>query len=312
MGEEQTTAVDTTAQDNVLENNAYTSEELYTAPQEDTNIETTGVQQDVTTPPAENAADAGEKTEPTEVPPTDTQNTAVDQQELDRRLREYELQQQEQQILRQRLGIDNNVSDDKVSLINMEQQVINQGKTAYLDLCNRYGIDSNPDTLDAKVAELKRTDPAKGYEFERAVERLTDNVNSKKQQIAQYQYNNSVSQFAREYGEVLNASPALNNALTQVAQANYNNPYVYEALKGTMDYLTAIYAEAYQYGQKSRTIDDARKDTTGVQGSITKDINQTTPATKTFTAHDIANMSQSEFEKNYDTIMKLYAEGKIQ
>ena len=313
MSEEQTTAaVDTTAQDNVLENNAYTSEELYTAPPEDTNIQQTEVQEPDATPDTQNVSEDGVNTEPTEAPATDTQNTVVDQQELDRKLREYEIQQQEQQLLRQRLGIDDSISDEQVSLINMEQRVVNQGKTAYLDLCNKYGIDSDPARLDANVAELKKIDPAKGYEFERAVERLTDEINGKKAQIAQYQYNNSVNQFAKDYGEILNASPALNNALTQVAQANYNNPYIYETLKGSMDYLTAIYAEAYQYGQKNRTIEDARKDTSGVQGSITKDINQTTPNTRTFTAEDIANMSQDEFEKNYNTIMKMYAEGKIQ
>lgn len=311
--EEQTQAVDTTAQDNVLENNAYTSEELYTAPQEDGNIsQTEGVQEEVADQPTQNVEEDGVNTEPTEAPPTDTQNTEVNQQELDRKLREYEIQQQEQQALRQRLGIDDNVSDEQVSLINMEQRVVNQGKTAYLDLCNKYGVDSNPATLDATVAELKKTDPAKGYEFERAVERLTEDINNKKAQIANYQYNSSVQQFAREYGEVLNASPSLNNALTQVAQANYNNPYIYETLKGTMDYLTAIYSEAYQYGLQNKAIEDAKKDTSGVEGSITKDINQYQPTSKTFTAQDIANMSQSEFEKNYDTIMRLYAEGKIQ
>ena len=312
MSEEQTQTVDTTAQNNVLENNAYTSEELYTVPPEDTNIQQTEVQEPDATPDTQNVSEDGVNTEPTEAPATDTQNTVVDQQELDRKLREYEIQQQEQQLLRQRLGIDNNVSDEQVSLINMEQRVVNQGKTAYLDLCNKYGVDSNPATLDATVAELKKTDPAKGYEFERAVERLTEDINNKKAQIANYQYNSSVQQFAREYGEVLNASPALNNALTQVAQANYNNPYIYETLRGTMDYLTAIYSEAYQYGLQNKAIEDAKKDTSGVEGSITRDINQYQPTSKTFTAQDIANMSQSEFEKNYDTIMRLYAEGKIQ
>lgn len=312
MSEEQTQIADTTAQDNVLENNAYTSEELYTAPPEDTNIQQTEVQEPDATPDTQNVSEDGVNTEPTEAPANDTQNTVVDQQDLERRLREYELQQQEQQLLRERLGVDNSVSDEQLSLINMEQQVINQGKTAYLDLCNQYGINSNPATLDANVEALKKNDPAKGYEFERAIERLTNDVNEKKAEIASYQYNQSINKFARDYGDVLQVSPALNNALTQVAQANYNNPYVYDALKNTMDYLTAIYAEAFQYGQRDTSIRNARRDTSGVEGSITRDINQTTANTKTYSAQDIGNMSQSEFEKNYDTIMRLYAEGKIQ
>lgn len=318
MSEEQQTietqpTVDTSSVENVLENNAYASEDLYTSPQEDDIQETPEVQQNVTTPPAENAEDNGEKIKPSDVPQADTQNTEANKQDLERRLREYEIQQQEQELLRQRLGIDNNVSDTDVSLINMEQQVINQGKTAYLDLCNQYGIDSNPANLDANVEALKRTDPAKGYAFERAVEKLTEDINGKKAQIASYQYNNSINQFAKDYGEILNVSPALNNALTQVAQANYNNPYVYDTLKSTMDYLTAIYAEAYQYGQRDTSIRNAKKDTSGVQGSITKDINQTSaPTIKVYSAQDIDKMSQDEFEKNYDTIMRLYAEGKIQ
>ena len=42
--------------------------------------------------------------------------------------------------------------------MNMDQQIVNEGKQVYLRLCNEYGIDANPSKIDASVAELKAKD----------------------------------------------------------------------------------------------------------------------------------------------------------
>ena len=86
---------------------------------------------------------------------------------------------------------------------------------------------------------------------------------------------------------------------------------MYEELNGTLNYLSRIYGEAFAYGQKYSSMEKARKDTSGVEGSITNDVNQITRSDKTYTREQIANMSQDEFEKDYDNIMRLYYTGKI-
>ena len=45
--------------------------------------------------------------------------------------------------------------------MNIDQQIVNEGKQVYLRLCNEYGIDANPEKLDASVKELMAKDPAK-------------------------------------------------------------------------------------------------------------------------------------------------------
>ena len=56
--------------------------------------------------------------------------------------------------------------------MNIDQQIVNEGKQVYLRLCNEYGIDANPANIDKSIEELKQTDPAKAYEFQRKFEKL--------------------------------------------------------------------------------------------------------------------------------------------
>ena len=304
------TATAATVPDGRLENNSYDSQELYTQPSD--------------TEPADKSDDVPSGDEPATVDPhKNTEDTPPQQdnvkiieeknKEYEAKLKEYELREQEQAMLKQRLGLNQNTSDEDFAAINIEQQIINRGKTAYLDLCNRYGVDANPDRIAQTIEELKNNDPRKGYALEKEMEALYNTVNAQKQQVVQYQVDNSLQRFAKENGELLSISPSISNTLNEVAKANMGNPNIYNVLNGTLQYLQAILTEGFNLGQQYGANNEAKKDTSGVGGSITKVQNQTTPSnTGSFTADQIGRMSQAEFEKNYDTIMRLYAEGKIQ
>ena len=304
------TAQPNTLPEGRLENNAYDSQELYTQPSD--------------TEPADKTDDVPSGDEPTtDEPHQNTEDTPTQQddvktveeknKEYEAKLKEYELREQEQAMLRQKLGLKENTSDEDLAAINIEQQIINRGKTAYLDLCNRYGVDADPDRIAQTIEDLKNSDPRKGYALEKEMEALYNTVNEQKQQVTRYQVDNSLQRFVKENSELLNISPSISNTLNEVAKANMNNPNIYNVLNSTKEYLQAILTEGFTLGQQYSANAEAKKDTSGVEGSITKVQNQTTPSnTGSFTADQIGRMSQAEFEKNYDTIMRLYAEGKIQ
>ena len=291
-----------------LENNAYDSEDLYTQDgnndvKDENNGDDTGKEN---VDPKDEGAEGNATDKDIE-----NANPQQTQEELARKLKEYELKEQEQEALKRRLGLDDSYDNDEANLINMEQAIINRGKRQYLDLCTKYGVDANPETIEQTVQNLKVTDPAKGFQLERDIENLSYIVNAQKNEIVNYQYHNALNKFYNDNVELLQASPELSNVLGIVAQQNYGNPNVYNELSGTLNYLSRIYGEAFAYGQKFSSMEKARKDTSGVEGSITNDVNQITRSDKTYTREQIANMSQDEFEKDYDNIMKLYYTGKI-
>ena len=291
-----------------LENNAYDSEDLYTQDgnsdvKDEINGDDTGKEN---VDPKDEGAEGNATNKDIE-----NANPQQTQEELARKLKEYELKEQEQEALKRRLGLDDSYDNDEANLINMEQAIINRGKRQYLDLCTKYGVDANPDTIEQTVQNLKVTDPAKGFQLERDIENLSYIVNAQKNEIVNYQYQNALNKFYNDNIELLQASPELSNVLGIVAQQNYGNPNVYNELSGTLNYLSRIYGEAFAYGQKYSSMENARKDTSGVEGSITNDVNQVTRSDKTYTREQIANMSQDEFENDYDNIMKLYYTGKI-
>ena len=87
-------------------------------------------------------------------------------EELQAKIKEYEVRDEEERKLRETLGLQD-VDSQTYNLMNMDQQIVNVGKQEYLKLCNEYGINADPSKIDASVKALKETDPAKGYEFER-------------------------------------------------------------------------------------------------------------------------------------------------
>ena len=81
-------------------------------------------------------------------------------EELKAKLREYEVREEEDRVLREKLGL-KDVDQATYNYMNLDQQIVNEGKQVYLRLCNEYGIDANPEKIDASVEALKQSDPAK-------------------------------------------------------------------------------------------------------------------------------------------------------
>ena len=247
-------------------------------------------------------------------PQQDGQVAEPTAEELKAKLREYEVREEEDRVLREKLGL-KDIDQATYNYMNLDQQIVNEGKQVYLRLCNEYGIDANPDKIDASVEALKQSDPAKAYEFQRKFESLGNEVTNRRQAVQQQNTYYEVQKFERDYNDIIQASPALNNVLTQYVQT-YNPMQggdVYGQLKGVVDILMPCYQEAFEAGKRFALGDKAKRDTTPVQGGVAAGGGTNTyVAGTTFTREQIKNMSPAEFAKNEVAIKQAMIEGKIQ
>ena len=197
--------------------------------------------------------------------------------------------------------------------MNIDQQIVNEGKQVYLRLCNDYGIDANPDKIDASIEALKQTDPAKAYEFQRKFEQLGNEVVGRRNAIKQQNAYYEVTKFEQEYQPILEASPALYNIMSQYVQSySGQSPDMYNQLKGVMDIIMPAYQEAFNAGRQYALEDRAKKDTSQVQGGVATATTQTYTPGMVFTRDQIARMSTEEFAKYEKEISQQMREGKIQ
>ena len=292
-----TTASETQATTVAPEENVTASQEPQGTPQEQTTESN----------PVENSnEEQASETQTTESTP---QQPTVEQK-LEK-LKEYEVREEEDRKLRETLGIQD-VDQETFNLMNMDQQIVNIGKQQYLRLCNDYGIDADPSRMSASVEALKQSDPAKGYEFERKFEQLSNEVVGKRQAVQQQNAYYEVSKFQNEYSQILNASPALNNVMAQFVQSTGPAPGLYGQLHGVMDLVLPVYQEAFNAGKQYALQDKAKHDTSGVQGGVATQNTQTYNAGQYFTRDQIKHMSPEEFAKNESAIMQQMREGKIQ
>ena len=233
-------------------------------------------------------------------------------EELQAKIKEYEVRDEEDRKLRETLGLQD-VDNQTYNLMNMDQQIVNVGKQEYLKLCNEYGINADPSKIDASVKALKETDPAKGYEFERRFEQLGNEVVSRRQAVQQQNAYYEVSKFQNEYNQILNASPALSNVMAQYIQANGPTPNMYGQLHNIMDIILPVYQEAFNAGKTIALQDKVKNDTSGVQGGVAVQNTQSyTGNGQVFTRDQIRHMSPEEFAKYEKVIEQQMLEGKIQ
>jgi hypothetical protein len=252
----------------------------------------------------------GEQVEENQTTESTTEQPTVEQ--LQAKIKEYEIRDEEDRKLRETLGIQD-VDQQTFNLMNMDQQIINVGKQHYLRLCNEYGVDADPSKIDASVKALKESDPAKGYEFERRFEQLGNEVVGRRQAVQQQNAYYEVSKFQNDFNPILNASPALTNVMSQYVQSYGNTPGMYNQLHNVMDIILPVYQEAYNAGKQFALQDKAKNDTSGVQGGIAAANTSTyTGDGQTFTRDQIRHMSTDEFSKYEKAIMQQMREGKIQ
>ncbi len=233
-------------------------------------------------------------------------------EELQAKIKEYEVRDEEDRKLRETLGLQD-VDNQTYNLMNMDQQIVNVGKQEYLKLCNEYGINADPSKIDASVKAFKESDPAKGSEFERRFEQLGNEVVSRRQAVQQQNAYYEVSKFQNEFNQILSASPALSNVMATYIQANGPVPNMYGQLHNIMDIVLPVYQEAYNAGKQFALQDKVKNDTSAVQGGVATQNTQTyTGSDHVFTRDQIKKMSSDEFAKYEKAIMQQMLEGKIQ
>ena len=243
---------------------------------------------------------------------TDSTTQQPTVEELQAKIKEYEVRDEEDRKLRETLGLQD-VDAQTYNLMNIDQQIVNVGKQQYLKLCNEYGIDADPSKIDASVKALKETDPAKGYEFERRFEQLGNEIVGNRQAVQQQNAYYEVSKFQNDFNQILNASPALTNVMANYIQTYGASPNMYSQLHNVMDIILPVYQEAYNAGKQFALQDRVKNDTSAVQGGIATQNTQTYNSNgQVFTRDQIKHMSPEEFAKYEKVIQQQMMEGKIQ
>lgn len=126
------------------------------------------------------------------------------------KLKEYELNNQEIQNLRNRLGVqpeeDNLIFSAKQQLAVVENQI----QQEYIKLCNSYGVDFRPDKIEESAEVLKQNDPKAYYELEYKLRGLSEIVNNKRSEVDYFIWQRDTEMALARNQKILNASPAIN------------------------------------------------------------------------------------------------------
>lgn len=264
-------------------------------------VETDGV----TNTPEDNTTDVKEEA------------TAPTVEQLQDRLREYELKEQETANLKARLGIEESQQPESLQLDTIEATIDNRAQQNWIQLCNRYGIDYTPQGIESSSKQLLEKDPKLYYEFMASSKELYNNVESSKAQVKQTKNNYEVNQFVSQNKAILDNSPVVSQVISNYLEQNYNsmvNPL--QELNGVMDLVKAVYAEALEVGQHMAKVDTVTKDRTGVSGSASI-ATTSTPVypmdngQKIFTRAEIRNMDNATFQKYEKVISDQMVKGLI-
>lgn len=259
-----------------------------------------------------NVEQKGQEGAPTEAPSEEpTTQPEPTLEELKAKISQYELRDEEDRMLRERLGIQD-VDQRTFDYMNIDQQIVNEGKQVYLRLCNEYGIDANPDKIDASIQELMKTDPAKAYEFQRRFDNLSNEVVARRQEVQTQNAVYEVNKFENDYNSILTASPTISRIMQEYVQNYGTRGNIYNQLQSVMDIIMPAYQEAFNAGRMYALEDKAKKDTTPVQGGVATAQTNTYQPGQVFTREQIKKMSPEEFAKNEKFIQQQMVEGKIQ
>ena len=233
------------------------------------------------------------------------------QEELEQRLKEYELREEERKDIAKRLGMEEQEADI-LNLNSLEAQIENQANAVFVRMCSDYGVDANPANLSASLAELKEKEPGKYYEFMDKAKGINAQLNEKKAQIATANFNYGVNKYVQENQELINNIPAFKNIVSEYCAANQGSPNIYNELRGVTDMALGLIRSGIEIGQASALQQKAKTDTTPVSGGVGVKQTPVYSSDKVWTREEIDKMSTDEFAKHEKAIMQAYAEGKIQ
>lgn len=259
--------------------------------------------------PVDNPTVEQEPTDATNLP-----NVEEDINSLKQQLEEYRLRDEEVRQLSERLGT-NKVPDVQIFEAQRNLDILdNQAQQAYITLCNQFGVDYRPDKIEASANELKAKDPQKFYELQNRIEKLDNLVTQKRNEANQFIRQRELNLALAKHQQILNASPMLQQQLNSyLRNANIDNPM--QQIDMFVDMAQAIQREAFEYGKIFTQQENLKQ-----QQNPNNVLNNTVMATnqsysgqapKIFTRAEIANMSQSEFEKYEKEIDQAVREGRI-
>lgn len=263
---------------------------------EDKNIEST--------PPAEGEPpqEGGEEPAPTQQEPSTT--------ELQNKLKEYELREEERKAIAQKLGV-NDVEPDLLNLQSYAAQVENIANSALIRMCNEYGVDATPEGMAKSLDQLKETNPAKYYEFVDRAKGINYQLQSKKAEIATANYNFGINKYYNENKELVDNVPAFQKIVNDYCVANQGSPYIYDELNNITEMAISLIKSGVELGQAYALQNKAKTDTSAVQGGVGVAQTPTYTSEKIWSRAEIDRMSASEFAKNEQAIMKAMMEGRI-
>ena len=259
--------------------------------------------------PVDNPTVEQQSTDDTNLP-----NVKEDVNALKKQLEEYRLRDEEVRQLSERLGT-NKVPDVQIFEAQRNLDILdNQAQQAYITLCNQFGVDYRPDKIEASANELKAKDPQKFYDLQNRIEKLDNLVTQKRNEANQFIRQRELNLALAKHQQMLNASPMLQQQLSSyLRSANIDNPM--QQIDMFVDMAQAIQREAFEYGKIF-----AQQESLKQQQNPNTVLNNTVMATnqsysgqapKIFTRAEIANMSQSEFEKYEKEIDQAVREGRI-
>lgn len=245
---------------------------------------------------------------------TNLPNAEEDVNALKKQLEEYRLRDEEVRQLSERLGTDR-VPDVQIFEAQRNLDILdNQAQQAYITLCNQFGVDYRPDKIEASANELKAKDPQKFYELQNRIEKLDSLVTQKRNEANQFIRQRELNLALAKHQQILNASPMLQQQLNSyLRNANIDNPM--QQIDMFVDMAQAIQREAFEYG-KIFTQQESLKQQQNPNNVLNNTVMATNQsysgqAPKIFTRAEIANMSQSEFEKYEKEIDQAVREGRI-
>lgn len=245
---------------------------------------------------------------------TDQPDTSNEMNDLKRQLEEYRLKEEELKNLSQRLGTDKQ-GDVQIAAAYQQLDIVNnQAQQAYIQLCNEFGVDYRPDRIEASAKELLEKNPQGYYDLQYRLNQLDTIVENKRAEVGNFIYQRQMQTAQAKYNQVLNASPAMANAMNAYLGANQGyNPI--ELMDGFMELATPMYREAFEYGKlyaQQEAMKAAQQPAQVLNNNtITTNTTHSVDLPTTLTLADVEKMDVKTYAKNAALIDKLYAEGKL-
>lgn len=259
----------------------------------------------------EATTEASNKT--TDVASENVDNNVQEVDELKKRLKEYELREEESKNLSERLGVPKDVSPE---LMQAEQQLLmvnNQAQQAYISLCNEYGVDYRPEKIEASANELANKDPKKYYDLLYKLNQLDTAVSAKRQEVDNFVRAKQYEQAVAKYNQALQASPAMASALNAYLGGQQGDPRV--LTEQFMNLVVPMYQEAITYGkllaEQQAVNNQANPAEILNNNTMTSNSSYATTGPKIYTIAEIEKMDDATFAKNEAEITRQYRAGLI-